>query len=114
MTMFGVTTPCVTKVREALEARGFDCLVFHATGTGGQAMEKLVEAGLITGVLDVTTTEVADLVVGGILACGPDAVRCDSRVEDSVCAFVGCPRHGQFRRDRDRSRAVSRQEASRS
>ena len=47
MTMFGVTTPCVTAVREALEARGFDCLVFHATGTGGQAMEKLVEAGLI-------------------------------------------------------------------
>jgi uncharacterized protein (UPF0261 family) len=71
MTMFGVTTPCVTRVREALEAKGFDCLVFHATGTGGQAMEKLVEAGLIRGVLDVTTTEVADEVVGGILACGP-------------------------------------------
>ena len=71
MTMFGVTTPCVTAVREALEARGFDCLVFHATGTGGQAMEKLVEAGLIQGVLDITTTEVADEVVGGILPCGP-------------------------------------------
>ena len=71
MTMFGVTTPCVTAVREALEARGFDCLVFHATGTGGQAMEKLVEAGLIQGVLDITTTEVADQVVGGILPCGP-------------------------------------------
>jgi uncharacterized protein (UPF0261 family) len=71
MTMFGVTTPCVTVVRETLEARGFDCLVFHATGTGGQAMEKLVEAGLIQGVLDITTTEVADEVVGGILPCGP-------------------------------------------
>ena len=71
MTMFGVTTPCVTAVRESLEARGFDCLVFHATGTGGQAMEKLVEAGLIQGVLDITTTEVADEVVGGILPCGP-------------------------------------------
>jgi len=71
MTMFGVTTPCVTAVRQALEARGFDCLVFHATGTGGQAMEKLVEAGLIQGVLDITTTEVADEVVGGILPCGP-------------------------------------------
>jgi uncharacterized protein (UPF0261 family) len=71
LTMFGVTTPCVTKVREMLEALGFDCLVFHATGTGGQAMEKLVEAGLIEGVLDVTTTEVADEVVGGVLACGP-------------------------------------------
>ena len=72
MTMFGVTTPCVTKVREALEVQGFDCLVFHATGTGGQAMEKLVEAGLITGVLDITTTEVADEVVGGTLACGAE------------------------------------------
>jgi uncharacterized protein (UPF0261 family) len=71
MTMFGVTTPCVTAVRERLEARGFDCLVFHATGTGGQAMEKLVEAGLIQGVIDITTTEVADQVVGGILPCGP-------------------------------------------
>lgn len=72
MTMFGVTTPCVTMAREALESLGFDCLVFHATGIGGQAMEKLVEAGLIQGVLDVTTTEVADRIVGGILPCGPD------------------------------------------
>ncbi len=71
LTMFGVTTPCVSMAREALESLGFDCLVFHATGVGGQAMEKLVEAGLIEGVLDVTTTEVADLVVGGILPCGP-------------------------------------------
>jgi uncharacterized protein (UPF0261 family) len=70
MTMFGVTTPCVTLVRETLENRGFECLVFHATGTGGRAMEKLVEAGLIEGVLDVTTTEVADEVVGGVLPCG--------------------------------------------
>ncbi len=72
MTMFGVTTPCVSAVREALEAHGFDALVFHATGTGGRAMEKLVEAGLIGGVLDITTTEVADEVVGGILPAGPD------------------------------------------
>jgi uncharacterized protein (UPF0261 family) len=71
MTMFGVTTPCVTAVREALEAQGFDSLVFHATGTGGRAMERLVEAGLIRGVLDITTTEVADEVVGGILPAGP-------------------------------------------
>jgi uncharacterized protein (UPF0261 family) len=71
MTMFGVTTPCVTAVRDALEARGFDALVFHATGTGGRAMEKLVEAGLVQGVLDITTTEVADEVVGGILPAGP-------------------------------------------
>ena len=70
--MFGVTTPCVTAVRQALEDRGYDCLVFHATGTGGQAMEKLVEAGLIRGVLDITTTEVADLLVGGVFPCGTD------------------------------------------
>jgi len=72
MTMFGVTTPCVTAVRQALEARGFDCLVFHATGTGGQAMEKLVASGLIDGVLDITTTEVADEVVGGVFPAGPE------------------------------------------
>ncbi len=72
MTMFGVTTPCVDAVRRALEATGFDCLVFHATGTGGRTMERLVEAGLIGGVLDVTTTEVADEVVGGVFPAGPD------------------------------------------
>src|SRR5262245_22139445 len=71
LTMFGVTTPCVTAVREALEAEGHDVLTFHATGTGGQAMEKLVESGLIGGVLDITTTEVADEVVGGVFPAGP-------------------------------------------
>ncbi|MFH1302061.1 MAG: Tm-1-like ATP-binding domain-containing protein [Planctomycetota bacterium] len=71
MTMFGVTTPCVDMVRESLEAKGFDPLVFHATGTGGRAMEKLVADGLIGGVLDITTTEVADEVVGGIMSAGP-------------------------------------------
>jgi uncharacterized protein (UPF0261 family) len=72
LTMFGVTTPCVTMVRTALEERGYDGLVFHATGAGGQAMEKLVEAGLIRGVLDITTTEVADFLVGGVFPCGAD------------------------------------------
>lgn len=71
MTMFGVTTPCVTAVREQLEARGDDCLVFHATGTGGRAMEKLVDSGMIQGVLDITTTEVADEIAGGIFPAGP-------------------------------------------
>lgn len=70
-TMFGVTTPCVTAIRERLETEGYDCLVFHATGTGGRSMEKLVESGMISGVLDVTTTEVADEIVGGIFAAGP-------------------------------------------
>jgi len=67
-----VTTQCVTEVRQALEDRGFDCLVFHATGSGGRAMEKLVESGFLVGVIDVTTTEVADEVVGGVLPCGPE------------------------------------------
>jgi len=71
MTMFGVTTPCVTRVRTLLEDEGYDCLVFHATGTGGRAMEKLVCSGLISGVLDITTTEVADEIVGGVFPSGP-------------------------------------------
>ena len=71
-TMFGVTTPCVTKAREILEAAGYEVLVFHATGTGGQAMEDLVTGGFLAGVLDVTTTELADELVGGILSAGPD------------------------------------------
>lgn len=71
MTMFGVTTPCVTAVRRTLEARGFECLVFHATGTGGRAMEQLVASGMIQGVLDITTTEVADEIVGGVFPAGP-------------------------------------------
>lgn len=71
-TMFGVTTPCVTKAREILEASGYEVLVFHATGTGGQAMEDLVRGGFLAGVLDVTTTELADELVGGILSAGPD------------------------------------------
>ena len=70
MTMFGVTTPCVTGVRQALEEMGYDCLVFHATGVGGQAMEGLVESRFIEGLLDLTTTEVADEVVGGVFPAG--------------------------------------------
>ena len=71
-TMFGVTTPCVTKAREVLERAGYEVLVFHATGAGGRAMEDLVEGGFIVGVLDVTTTELADELVGGVLSAGPD------------------------------------------
>lgn len=68
LTMFGVTTPCVTQVVERLEAE-FDCLVFHATGTGGQSMEKLAQAGFVSGLLDLTTTEICDLLVGGVFPC---------------------------------------------
>jgi len=77
-TMFGVTTPCVTKAREILEDAGYEVLVFHATGTGGQAMEDLVKGGFLAGVLDVTTTELADELVGGILSAGPDRLEAAS------------------------------------
>jgi uncharacterized protein (UPF0261 family)/ABC-type branched-subunit amino acid transport system ATPase component len=66
LSMFGVTTPCVRQV-VALLGDAYDCLVFHATGIGGQSMEKLVDSGKVMGVIDVTTTEVADLLLGGIL-----------------------------------------------
>ena len=71
LTMFGVTTPCVTAVTEALHDE-YDCLVFHATGTGGRAMEKLVDDGLVSAVCDVSTTEIADLVAGGVMAATDD------------------------------------------
>jgi uncharacterized protein (UPF0261 family)/ABC-type branched-subunit amino acid transport system ATPase component len=70
LTMFGVTTPCVQAVTQRLQDR-FDCLVFHATGVGGQSMEKLADSGLLAGVIDVSTTEVADEIVGGVLSAGP-------------------------------------------
>jgi uncharacterized protein (UPF0261 family) len=78
-TMFGVTTPCVTMVREQLEAAGFDVLVFHATGTGGRAMEGLIADGYVVGVVDVTTTEWCDEVVGGVLSAGPDRLSAAGR-----------------------------------
>ncbi|WP_459614694.1 Tm-1-like ATP-binding domain-containing protein [Bordetella sp. 2513F-2] len=71
ITMFGVTTPCVQQVMSLLESRA-DCLVFHATGTGGQSMEKLLDSRLLGGVLDLTTTEVCDFLFGGVLACTED------------------------------------------
>lgn len=71
LTMFGVTTPCVQAVTKQLEET-YDCLVFHATGVGGQSMEKLVESGLLAGVIDVSTTEVADEICGGTLSAGPN------------------------------------------
>jgi uncharacterized protein (UPF0261 family) len=70
-TMFGVTTPCVTTARERLEQFGYEVLVFHATGTGGQAMEALIDGGFIAGSLDITTTELADELIGGVLSAGP-------------------------------------------
>jgi uncharacterized protein (UPF0261 family) len=71
-TMFGVTTPCVDRARTRLEAQGAEVIVFHATGVGGQAMERLICDGHVDGVLDLTTTELADELVGGVLSAGPD------------------------------------------
>ena len=70
LTMFGVTTPCVQAVTKRLGDE-YDCLVFHATGVGGQSMEKLADSGLLAGVIDVSTTEVADEIAGGVLSAGP-------------------------------------------
>ncbi|MFO1039910.1 MAG: Tm-1-like ATP-binding domain-containing protein, partial [Geminicoccaceae bacterium] len=88
LTMFGVTTPCVQAITAALEAE-YDCLVFHATGTGGRSMEKLVDSGLITGVIDVTTTEIADHLVGGILACDEDRIGAIARTRVPYVVSVG-------------------------
>jgi uncharacterized protein (UPF0261 family) len=71
-TMFGVTTPCVEQARKLVEQEGYEALVFHATGTGGLTMESFIRDGLIRGVLDLTTTELADELVGGILTAGKD------------------------------------------
>lgn len=73
MTMFGVTTPCVNQLLDILQEE-YDCLVFHATGTGGQSMEKLVDSGVMKHVIDVTTTEVCDLMMGGVFSAGEDRI----------------------------------------
>lgn len=78
-TMFGVTTPCVEQARRTLEQAGYEVLVFHATGIGGQSMEGLIRDGLIAGVLDLTTTELADELVGGILSAGADRLEAAGR-----------------------------------
>jgi uncharacterized protein (UPF0261 family) len=88
-TMFGVTTPCVTAVREAMERAGYDVLVFHATGSGGRAMEGLISDGFVAGVLDVTTTEWCDEVVGGVLSAGPDRLSAAGRAGIPQVVSVG-------------------------
>lgn len=78
-TMFGVTTPCVTAVRSGMDAAGYDVTVFHATGSGGRAMEGLIDDGFFAGVIDVTTTEWCDEVVGGVLTAGPSRLSAAGR-----------------------------------
>ena len=86
ITMFGVTTPAAKTARASLEARGYETIVFHATGTGGRAMESLIEEGVVDGVLDLTTTEWADELVGGVLNAGPD--RLDAAGERGIPQVV--------------------------
>ncbi|HEY3148266.1 MAG TPA: ABC transporter permease, partial [Dongiaceae bacterium] len=88
LTMFGVTTPCVQMVTKALEER-FDCLVFHATGTGGQSMEKLADSRLLAGLIDVTTTEIADLLMGGVFSAGEDRLGAVIRTRLPYVGSVG-------------------------
>jgi uncharacterized protein (UPF0261 family) len=88
--MFGNTTTCVNEARKVLETAGYEVLVFHATGAGGRAMESLIAGGVVAGVLDITTTEWADELVGGILSAGPE--RLDAAAQARVPAIVvpGC------------------------
>jgi uncharacterized protein (UPF0261 family) len=88
--MFGNTTECVNMAKKILEDAGYEVLVFHATGTGGKIMESLIESGMFAGVLDVTTTEWADELVGGILGAGP--TRLDAAGKAGIPAIVtpGC------------------------
>jgi uncharacterized protein (UPF0261 family) len=88
-TMFGVTTPCVTVAREELARRGYEPVVFHATGVGGKAMEGLMESGFLRGVLDATTTELCDDLVGGVLSAGPDRLEMAGRLGLPQVVSVG-------------------------
>jgi len=88
--MFGNTTTCVNLAKEILEKAGYEVLVFHATGSGGQAMESLIESGMVAGVLDVTTTEWADEVVGGVLSAGPTRMDAMSKAKVPAVIAPGC------------------------
>lgn len=87
LTMFGVTTSCVQQVCALLE-RDYDCIVFHAVGTGGASMEKLIDSHLLTGAIDVTTTEICDMMMGGIFPA--DETRFDSIIRTRIPYVVSC------------------------
>jgi uncharacterized protein (UPF0261 family) len=88
--MFGNTTPCVSAAKAILESAGYEVLVFHCTGAGGRTMESLIEAGLVAGVLDVTTTEWADEVVGGVFTAGPTRLEAAARKGVPAIVAPGC------------------------
>jgi len=87
---FGNTTTCVTEAKKVLEAAGFEVLVFAATGTGGRIMESVIESGIVAGVLDVTTTEWADELVGGNLNAGPERMDAAAKANIPVIVAPGC------------------------
>jgi uncharacterized protein (UPF0261 family) len=87
---FGNTTPCIEHAKKILEATGYEVVVFAATGTGGRTMESLIEAGLVAGVLDVTTTEWADELVGGVLTAGPTRLEAAARRGVPAVVSTGC------------------------
>ena len=88
--MFGNTTDCVQHARKILEQEGYEVLVFHATGSGGRTMESLIEAGMVAGVLDVTTTEWADELVGGFLTAGPTRLEAAAKTGTPAVVTPGC------------------------
>ncbi len=88
--MFGNTTPVVEAAKAILEKAGYEVLVFHCTGTGGRTMESLIEAGKISGVLDITTTEWADELVGGVLTAGPTRLEAAARAGVPAVVVPGC------------------------
>jgi uncharacterized protein (UPF0261 family) len=95
--MFGASTPCVDRARAALEGAGYEVLVFHATGTGGRTMESLIASGFITANLDLTTTELADHVCGGVLSAGPDRLLAAARAGIPTVLAPGCVDMCNFR-----------------
>ena len=88
--MFGNSTACVDRARRVLEGKGYEVLVFHATGTGGKTMESLISDGYIVGSLDITTTELADEVCGGVLSAGPERGMAASRAGIPAVLVPGC------------------------
>jgi uncharacterized protein (UPF0261 family) len=87
---FGNTTACIEHARKILEAAGYEVIIFAATGTGGRTMESLIETGLVAGVLDVTTTEWADELVGGVLSAGPTRLEAAARLGIPAVVSTGC------------------------
>ena len=103
---FGNTTRCIEQARPLLEQAGYEVLVFAAVGTGGRTMESLIESGMVAGVLDITTTEWADELVGGVLSAGPHRLEAAARCWGPGHCHTWLPRHGQLRSAGFRAREV--------